>query len=128
MNKFISILLKCTIAFTIINVWLFRYGKKTMFRGGDATDLISEFIAYGLSTNTMYIIGVTKVAAAVLLLISIFYKKIELPPLLLISGLMLSALYFHFSIGDGLIKSLPAALMLSCCTIVYFLRFPQQKD
>jgi len=99
-----------------------------MFRGGDATDLISEFIAYGLSTNTMYIIGVTKVVAAVLLLISIFYKKIELPPLLLISGLMLSALYFHFSIGDGLIKSLPAALMLSCCTIVYFLRFPQQKD
>jgi flagellar biosynthesis component FlhA len=52
----------------------------------------------------------------------------ELPPLLAIGGLMTAALYFHFSIGDALIKSLPAALMLSACTLIYFLRFQKQEE
>jgi hypothetical protein len=51
----------------------------------------------------------------------------ELPPLLVIGGLMTAALYFHFAIGDALIKSLPAALMLSACTLIYFLRFQKQE-
>lgn len=114
--------------FSIANVWLFRYGKQTIYRGGEATDLVSEFAAYGLSPNTMYAIGTLKVFAALLLLISIFYKKMELPPLLVIGGLMTAALYFHFSIGDALIKSLPAALMLSACTLIYFLRFQKQEE
>lgn len=128
MKKYITIVLKCIVSFTIANVWLFRYGKQTIYRGGEATDLFSEFAAYGLSLNTMYAIGTLKVFAALLLLISIFYKKMELPPLLVIGGLMTAALYFHFAIGDALIKSLPAALMLSACTLIYFLRFQKQEE
>jgi hypothetical protein len=128
MKKYMAPILKFAVATTIVNVWLFRSGKQTIYRGGEATDLVSEFAVYGLSENTMYAIGTLKVLAALLMLISIFYKKMELPPLFIIGGLMTAALYFHFSIGDALIKSLPAALLLSGCTAIYFLRFQKQTQ
>ena len=60
--------------------------------------------------------------AAVLLLVSIFHKKCEFAPLFTIAGLLTAAVYFHFSIVDGLIKVYPAALMLLLSTAIYFLQ------
>tara|TARA_S200000501_G_scaffold201332_1_gene189452 strand:- start:8412 stop:8795 length:384 start_codon:yes stop_codon:yes gene_type:complete len=121
MKKSINIILKGVVSITIVNVWLFRFNKKTIYRGGGADNMISEFIAYGLSENTLYIVGALKVLAALMLFFGIFFKKLVFPSLLIISVLMIGALYFHFSIGDQLIKSLPAFLMLFSCIIIFFL-------
>ena len=120
--KYLKVLLKLIVSFTIINVWTFRANKSSIYRGGESFDLVSEFLSYGLSVNLMYLVGAIKVIAALLLLISVFFKKLELIPLLIISVLMIGAIYFHFSINDTLIKSFPAALMLVLCINIYFLR------
>ena len=70
----------------------------------------------------MYLVGAIKVIAALLLFLSVIFKKLELIPLIIISVLMIGAIYFHFSINDTLIKSFPAALMLLLCTSIYFLK------
>lgn len=127
MKPYVTILLKCVVSLTIINVWLVRFDQATQYRGGNASDIFSEFTAYGLSLNMVYIVGTVKVLAALLLLVSIFYKKFEFAPLFTIAGLMTAAVYFHFSIGDALIKALPAALMLLICSAIYFLQKPQMN-
>ena len=121
MKKIIVIILKGVVCITIVNVWLFRFNKQTMYRGGGADNMISEFAAYGLSENTLYLVGILKVLSALTLFFGIFFKKLVFPSLLIISILMTGALYFHFSIGDQLIKSLPASLMLLSCIIIFVL-------
>ena len=121
MKKSINIILKGVVSITIVNVWLFRFNKQTIYRGGGADNMISEFAAYGLSENTLYLVGILKVLSALTLFFGIFFKKLVFPSLLIISILMTGALYFHFSIGDQLIKSLPASLMLLSCIIIFVL-------
>ncbi|MGB1020351.1 MAG: DoxX family protein [Flavobacteriaceae bacterium] len=122
MMKYLRIVLKGVVSLTILNVWIVRVNKKSIYRGGDSTDLITEFASYGLSVNTMYVIGIIKVVAALFLLISIFNKKLEFIPLVTIAALMIGAIYFHFSIDDTLIKSMPAALMLTFSLAIYLIK------
>jgi len=120
--KYLKVLLKLIVSLTIINVWTLRANKNSIYRGGESVDLVSEFLSYGLSVNLMYLVGAIKVIAALFLFISIFFKKLESIPLIIISVLMIGAIYFHFSINDALIKSFPAALMLVLCTGIYLLK------
>ena len=46
-----------TVAAVVLNVWLFRFGKATIYRGGDATNMTEEFAAYGLSETMVYPCG-----------------------------------------------------------------------
>ena len=115
----ISKILSAVVSLTIINVWLFRSSKSTLYRGGNASNLYEEFEVYGLS-DYFLIIGIIKVSLAVLLLVGVFYKKLTLFSASGIAIMMLAAAYFHFSVGDELIKSLPSsAMLLSCIIIIY---------
>tara|TARA_Y100000814_G_scaffold278719_1_gene240767 strand:+ start:1103 stop:1474 length:372 start_codon:yes stop_codon:yes gene_type:complete len=115
----ISKILSAVVSFTIINVWLFRSNKSTLYRGGNASNLYEEFEVYGLS-DYFLIIGIIKVSLAVLLLVGVFYKKLTLFSAGGIAIMMLAAAYFHFSVGDELIKALPSsAMLLSCIIIIY---------
>ena len=58
---FIIILAKVIIFVAIINVWFFRFNKKTKYRGGDASSMKAEFANYGLPESMVYIIGGLKV-------------------------------------------------------------------
>ena len=115
----ISKILSAVVSLTIINVWLFRSSKSTLYRGGNASNLYEEFEVYGLS-DYFLIIGIIKVSLAILLLIGVFYKKLTLFSASGIAIMMLAAAYFHFSVGDELIKALPSsAMLLSCIIIIY---------
>ena len=115
----ISKILSAVVSLTIINVWLFRSSKSTLYRGGNASNLYEEFQVYGLS-DYFLIIGIIKVSLAVLLLVGVFYKKLTLFSASGIAIMMLAAAYFHFSVGDELIKALPSsAMLLSCIIIIY---------
>ena len=96
----------------VLNVWLFRFNKATIYRGGDATNMIEEFAAYGLSESMVYIVGGLKVLAALGLLFGFVYRKSIVPSALLMSVLMVGAIAMHFTVGDAPIKYLPAGLML----------------
>ena len=44
--KLLSKILSVIVGLTVINVWLFRSGKSTSYRGGDANSLMEEFVVY----------------------------------------------------------------------------------
>ena len=119
MLKKLSKILSVFVGLTIINVWLFRASRSTSFRGGNATNLLEEFTVYGLE-DYFLIIGVIKVSLAIVLILSLYYSKLRLFASLGISIMMLVAVYMHISVGDELIKSLPASsLLISSLLIAY---------
>lgn len=119
MLKKLSKILSVFVGLTIINVWLFRASRSTSFRGGNATNLLEEFTVYGLE-DYFLIIGIIKVSLAIVLILSLYYSKLRLFASLGISIMMLVAVYMHISVGDELIKSLPASsLLISSLLIAY---------
>ena len=58
--KLLSKILSVIVGLTVINVWLFRSGKETAYRGGDAGSLMDEFVVYGLG-DYFLTIGIIKV-------------------------------------------------------------------
>ena len=109
------------IATTVLNVWLLRFNKPTIYRGGQAKSMLEEFAVYGLSETFAYLIGGLKVVAALGLIGGFFYKKLIVPSSLVIAVLMVGAIFMHFKVQDTAIKFLPATLMLLCSLGVLYL-------
>ena len=119
MLKNLSKILSVFVGLTVINVWLFRSNRSTSFRGGNATNLLEEFTVYGLE-DYFLIIGIVKVSLAIVLILSLYFSKLRLFASLGIAIMMLVAVYMHMSVGDELIKSLPASsLLISSLLIAY---------
>jgi uncharacterized membrane protein YphA (DoxX/SURF4 family) len=106
------------VAAVVLNVWFFRFGKATIYRGGDATNMVEEFAAYGLSETMVYMVGGLKILAALGLLIGLFNKKTIIPAAGLMAALMVSAIAMHFKVGDEAIKFLPAGIMFVLSSLV----------
>lgn len=128
MKAFIQKALMAFVSITLLNVWLLRFQKSTSYRGGDATDMLSEFAAYGLSDTILYIVGATKVTAAILLLLGLRYSKLVKAATYTIAVLMIGAVYFHFSIQDEWVKSFPAALLLLSSILILYLERAQSHS
>ena len=117
--KLLSKILSVIVGLTVINVWLFRSGEATSYRGGNASSLIEEFEVYGLS-DYFLTIGIIKVGLAILLILSLYFKKLRLISASGIALMMIVAVFMHFSVGDELIKSMPASVMLVSCIIIAY--------
>lgn len=119
--KYLKYVLMGVVSITVLNVWLLRFNKPTIYRGGQAKTMIEEFAAYGLSETFVYVIGGLKVLAALGLVVGFFYKKLIVPSSLVIAVLMVGAIFMHFKVQDAAIKFLPATLMLLCSLGVLYL-------
>jgi hypothetical protein len=110
--------LQIIVALGLLNVWLLRFSKNTKYRGGKATNLKEEFTAYGLPTWFMYLIGALKISSALALLAGIWLSSLVVPAAILVVVLMLGALMMHVKVKDPMIKSMPAALMLTMGLVI----------
>lgn len=117
--KVLSKILSVVVGLTVINVWLFRSNRSTSYRGGDAASLLEEFQVYGLE-DYFLIIGIIKVSLAIMLLLSLYFNKLSFFASSGIGVMMLVAVYMHISVGDELIKSMPASVMLASCLIIAY--------
>ena len=117
--KIINTILTVVVGLTVINVWLFRSNRSTSYRGGDAASLLEEFQVYGLE-DYFLIIGIIKVSLAIMLLLSLYFKKLSFFASSGIGIMMLVAVYMHINVGDELIKSMPASVMLASCLIIAY--------
>jgi hypothetical protein len=117
--KIINTILTVVVSLTVINVWLFRSNRSTSYRGGDAASLLEEFQVYGLE-DYFLIIGIIKVSLAIMLLLSLYFKKLSFFASSGIGIMMLVAVYMHINVGDELIKSMPASVMLASCLIIAY--------
>ena len=119
MKASLNILL-IVVSVTVITAWTYNINLDTTFRGGDATNMIEEFEAYGLNQTTMVVVGIFKVSCAIMLLFGLKYRKLILPAAGVMALFMIAAVYFHFSISDPIIPTAPSLLMLaSCLSIIY---------
>ena len=119
MKAILKILL-VVVSVTVITAWTYNINLDTSFRGGDATNMIEEFEAYGLNQTTMVVVGIFKVSCAIMLLFGLKYRKLILPAAGVMALFMIAAVYFHFSISDPIIPTAPSLLMLaSCLSIIY---------
>ena len=119
MLKTISKILSVFVGLTVINVWLFRSGKTTPYRGGNAANLLDEFEVYGLEEYFL-IIGIVKVSLAIILLFSLYFNKLRFFSSSGIAIMMMVAIYMHVSVGDDLIKSMPASILLISSLIIAY--------
>ena len=117
--KVLSKILSVVVGLTVINVWRFRSNRSTSYRGGDAASLLEEFQVYGLE-DYFLIIGIIKVSFAIMLLLSLYFKKLSFFASSGIGIMMLVAVYMHINVGDELIKSMPASVMLASCLIIAY--------
>jgi len=115
------------VSMVVLNVWLLRFNKATIYRGGDATNMIEEFLVYGIDKPFLYLIGALKIAAAVGLLLGFFYKKFIIPCASIITVLMIGAVAMHFKVSDEAHKFFPAVLMLLCGLSIIFLSRRETK-
>ncbi|WP_047414967.1 DoxX family protein [Cellulophaga sp. Hel_I_12] len=119
--QYITIVLQCIVAFSILNVWLLQYNKPTPWRGGNAKTIIEEFKVYGLPIWMCYVVGALKVALAIGLLASIWYPEIQKIAALGLAALLLGSIVMHLKVKDPLKKSFPAFLFFSMCLIISYL-------
>ena len=101
----------------ILNVWFNRFDKDTGYRGGDAKNMREEFEEYGLSENTMYIVGAIKVSLAGLLLAGHAAPRVVRPASIGLAAMMLGAIGMHVKVGDPVKRYLPALSVFSLATI-----------
>ncbi len=119
MKAILKILL-VVVSVTVITAWTYNINLDTTFRGGDATNMIEEFEAYGLNQTTMVVVGIFKVSCAIMLLFGLKYRKLIVPAAGAMVLFMIAAVYFHLSISDPIIPTAPSLLMLvSCLSIIY---------
>ena len=118
--KFIMIL-QLIISIGLINVWLLRFNKATEYRGGNAKNMIEEFMAYGLPEWSMYLVGFLKVAIAIMLIVSIWIEELLFYNLIVLAALMIAAVFMHLKVKDPIKKSYPAlSILFMIALIMYF--------
>ena len=118
--KFIMIL-QLIISIGLINVWLLRFNKATEYRGGNAKNMIEEFMAYGLPEWSMYLVGFLKVAIAIMLIVSIWIEELLFYNLIVLAALMIAAVFMHVKVKDPIKKSYPAlSILFMIALIMYF--------
>ena len=115
-------LLQIIVGLGLLNVWLVRRRSSTPYRGGAAKTLQEEFAAYGLPAFVFYVVGALKVGAAVVLVAGVGIALPVREAAGLVAALMIGALAMHLKVGDPLMKSLPAALMLALSAAIVALR------
>ena len=119
MKLFLKLLI-IAVAVTVLSAWTFRLEMDSIYRGADASNMIEEFQAYGLNQTTMIVVGIFKVMCALFLLLGLKYEKFITPAAFVMGTFMLAAIYFHLSISDPIIPTVPSTMMfLSCIAIIY---------
>ena len=114
----LKVLCQLIIALGIFNVWVLRFGKETVWRGGTAKNMREEFEAYGLPLGFMITVGLLKITLAMLLLVGIWIPVVTRFAGFGMAILMSGAVGMHLRINDPIKKSLPAMSMLALSLIV----------
>ena len=106
------------VATAVLSAWTWRLNIPSIYRGGDAINMIEEFKAYGLNQTTMFVVGIFKVTCAIILLIGLKVRRFVTPAAFIMGIFMIAAVYFHISISDPLVPTLPSAIILLSCAII----------
>lgn len=111
-------IVQVVIALGILNVWLFRFGKHTAWRAGEARNMREEFAVYGFPPWFVTLIGSLKILLATLLILGLWMPQLTGPAASGLAVLMLGAVAMHIKVKDPFRKSMPALALLFLCILV----------
>jgi uncharacterized membrane protein YphA (DoxX/SURF4 family) len=114
----VAVIFQILIALGIFNVWFIRRNRPTAYRPGDAVGIEEEFRRYGFPSWMWKVVGTAKVTLAILLLVGIVVPGIAPLAAGAMGLLMIAAIASHLRVGDPLVKSMPAFVMLLLCIVV----------
>ncbi len=114
--------LQLVIGVGLLNVWLLRSRSATAYRGGDARSLREEFAVYGLPPAAFVVVGVLKVASALVLIAGVWIDLPVMAAAAVVATLMVGAIAMHVKVGDPVRKALPATAMLVMSATVALLQ------
>ena len=113
--------LQIVIAIVIFAVWIFRPNLDTNYRAGEAKNIVEEFAVYGLPKWSVYVVGATKLALALALIVGIWYTQLAQYAVMGMGILMVGALICHLKTRDDpLSRAAPASIMLVMCFLVFY--------
>ena len=109
------------IALSVIRVWTFNFNKPSRWRGGGAKNMKEEFIAYGLPSWMMYLVGTLKVAFSIGLIAGLWIPEVVKFSASGIAIMMFFAIVMHVKIKDPISKSIPAITFLILSVLIIFI-------
>ena len=109
------------IALSVLRVWIINFNKPSRWRGGGAMNMKEEFIAYGLPSWIMYLVGSLKVAFSIGLLVGLWIPEVIVFSASGIAMMMFFAIVMHVKIKDPLTKSIPAITFLVLSILIFLL-------
>ena len=115
---YVRMIAQLIIGLGILNVWLLRFNKATIYRAGSANNMKEEFATYGLPLWFMWFVGGLKILFALSLLVGFWLPQLIRPSAIGMAILMLGALVMHIKVGDTLKKSVPASTVLVLSLVV----------
>ena len=122
MTLWIAVVLQLFVGLGLLNVWLMRPRLATAYRGGASRTLKEEFAAYGLPSSAFYLVGALKITAAAVLIAGVWMALPVRGAAIVVLALMVGAIAMHLKVGDPMMKSVPAGLMLAMSTAIVVLR------
>lgn len=114
----LAIALQLLLALGIFNVWIFRRNRPTAYRPDGAANIREEFQRYGFPEGTWKVVGASKVLIAGMLIAGIFFPVVVPFAAGALTVLMIGAVASHLRVGDPMVKSVPALLMLAMSAAV----------
>ena len=75
-NDQLIYIFQIVIALSVLRVWIMNFNKPSRWRGGGAQNMKEEFIAYGLPSWIMYLVGTLKVTFSVGLLAGLWFPEV----------------------------------------------------
>jgi hypothetical protein len=118
------ILAQLFIAIAMFDVWVLRYNKPLLARGGDAKTMVEEFRVYGLPDWFRNLVRVLKLSCAGLLIAGIWIPVVALMGGLGLVVLMGGAIAMHIKVRDPILKAAPATTFFLLSIYVVYARWP----
>ena len=109
------------IALSVIRVWTMNFNKPSRWRGGGAKNMKEEFIAYGLPSWIMYLVGTLKVVFSIGLIAGLWIPEVIKFSASGIAIMMFFAIVMHVKIKDPISKSIPAIIFLILSLLIIFI-------
>ena len=111
------------IACAMLDVWLIRYNRPVVFRGGQAKTMAEEFEHYGLPVWFRNFIRVSKLSAGAMMIVGIWVPLVAVIAGSGLGVLMAGAVVMHLKVRDPLYKALPSSTFLVLSVLVAYFQW-----
>ncbi len=111
------------IACAMLDVWLIRYNRPGIFRGGQAKTMAEEFEHYGLPVWFRNLIRVSKLSLGAMMILGVWQPLVAVIAGIGLAFLMAGAVSMHLKVRDPLYKALPSSTFLVLSVLVAYFQW-----